>query len=694
MKIFRFAGIFIFVLFFLILGIAGSALVWLTKDLPDIKCLEDYSPPLVSRVFDKDGELVGEFFIQKRFPVELSRIPDIMVQATIAIEDRKFYRHWGVDIIGIMRAVIQNIKAGRTVQGASTITQQLARNLFLTQERTVVRKLKEILLAIQIERRYSKDEILHMYFNQIYYGNGAYGIEASALSFFGKHVDELNLYEAALLAALPKSPIYFDPFKNPEKALVRRNVVLNAMEETGAISEEEAERAKNAPLSLNQKINTFSKAPYFIEEVRRRVIRKYGENMLYRNGLDIYTTLDSDLQEKAIASMEWWLRRTEKMYRFKVEKDTTRKDTTGGMTKYIQGAVVAIEAETGAVTCLVGGRDFEESEFNRATQAKRQPGSAFKPFVYTACIDNGFTPSDEVLDIPIVIMSGGVEYSPANYDHKFKGPVTIREALALSRNLAAVRLIRYIGEQTVVEYARRMGIKSELKAVTSLALGACEVTPLEITGAYSVFPNLGVRVEPYFIERIEQRGGDIIYEHKIQKEEVIAPATAFIMTHLMRNVIEEGTAIGVRLRGFSRPAAGKTGTTDDFSDAWFVGFTPDIVCGVWVGFDTRKRIVRGATGANFAVPLWTKFMDEATRGKPVKEFKIPKGVVSRTICNVTHKLANEYCPHTRREFYIAGTEPTEICDVHTKDGILSNKFYYNPSTFEKIDRETVNKKGF
>lgn len=694
MKIFRFVGVFIFILFFLILGIAGSALVWLNRDIPDIRCLEDYSPPVVSKVFDKDDELVGEFFIQKRFPVELSHIPDIMVKATIAIEDRKFYNHWGVDIIGITRAVIQNIKAGRTVQGASTITQQLARNLFLTQERTIVRKLKEILLAIQIERRYSKDEILNMYFNQIYYGNGAYGIEAAALSFLGKHVGELNLYEAALLAALPKSPIYFDPFKNPEKALVRRNIVLNAMKETGEIGDKEAERAKNAPLLLNQKINTFSNAPYFIEEIRRRVVRRYGENMLYRNGLDIYTTLDSDLQEKAISSLEWWLERTEKMYRFKVEKDTSKKDTTGGMTKYIQGSIVAIEAETGAVRSLVGGRDFEESEFNRATQAKRQPGSAFKPFVYTACIDNGFTPSDEVLDIPIVIVSGGEEYSPANYDHKFKGPVTIRKALALSRNLAAVRLIRYIGEQTVVEYARKMGIKSQLKAVTSLSLGACEVTPLELTSAYSVFPNLGVRIEPYFIEKIEHRDGDLIYEHKIQKEEVIAPATAFVMTDLMRSVIEEGTAVGVRLRGFSRPAAGKTGTTDDFSDAWFVGFTPDLVCGVWVGFDTRKRIVRGATGATFAVPLWTKFMDEATKGKPVKEFKIPNGVVSRTVCDVTHKLANEYCPHTRKEFYIAGTEPTEICDIHTKDGILTNKFYYNPSTFEKIDRETVNKKGF
>ncbi len=695
MKFLRFFGITSFIIFFVLLGVIGSTLLWVRKDLPDIKVLEDFSPPVVSRVFDKDGELVGEFFIQKRLPVALREIPEIMIEATIAFEDRKFYRHWGIDIIGIARAFLQNIKAGRTKQGASTITQQLARNLFLTQERTVVRKMKEALLAIQIERRYSKDEILTMYFNQIYYGNGAYGIEAAALSFFGKHSRELTLHEAALLAALPKSPIYYDPFKNPERALIRRNVVLNSMTETGVISKEVAERAKNAPLGLQSHIDVFKDAPYFVEEIRRRILERYGENMLYRNGLDIYTTLDKDMQKKANVAVEKWLVQTEKMYRFKFVRDTIERDTSGNITKYIQGALVALEAETGAVRALVGGRDFEDSEFNRATQAKRQPGSAFKPFVYTACIENGFTPSDEVLDIPIVMVSGGVEYSPANYDHKFTGPITLRKALALSRNLAAVRLIRYIGEQTVVEYAKRMGIKSKLKAVPSLALGACEVTPLEITAAFAVFPNLGVRVEPYFIERIVHReSDDLIHEHEVRKEEVITPAAAYVMIDLMSSVIDMGTAVGVRIEGFGRPAAGKTGTTDNYSDAWFIGFTPDLVCGVWVGFDTRKKITRGASGATFAVPLWTRFMREALKGKPVKRFSVPKGVVSRSICNLSNKLANEYCTDVRKEIYIAGTEPREICDVHTKDGILPSNFLYNPFYFEKIDRETVNKKGF
>jgi len=694
MRIFRFFSITLFILFFIFLGIVGSAILWLRKDLPDTKCLEDFSPPVVSRVFDKDGNLVGEFFIQKRLPVDLREIPEEMIYATIAIEDRKFYRHWGVDIVGIVRAALQNIKARKTVQGASTITQQLARNLFLTQERTVVRKMKEILLAIQIERRHSKNEILTMYFNQIYYGNGAYGVEAAALTFFGKHAKELTLPEVTLLAALPKSPIYFDPTKNPEKALIRRNVVLNAMTATGAIKESEAERAKNAPLGLNSHIDTFKEAPYFVEEIRRRIFERYGENMLYRNGLNIYTTLDTDLQKKANKAMEKWLKQTERMYRFKVVRDTTERDTSGGMTKYIQGAVVVIEPETGAVRALIGGRDFEDSEFNRATQAKRQPGSAFKTFVYTACIENGFTPSDEVLDIPIVMISGGVEYSPTNYDHKFTGPIPLRRALALSRNLAAVRLIRYIGEQTVVEYAKRMGIKSTLKAVPSLALGSCEVTPLELTAAYTVFPNLGVRIEPYFIEKIVQRGGDLIYQHEVQKEEVISPATAYVMIDLLSSVIDQGTAVGARLEGFTKPAAGKTGTTDDYSDAWFIGFTPDLVCGVWVGFDTRKKIARGASGATFAVPMWTRFMKDATKGKPIKKFPVPKGVVSRTVCTLSHKLANEYCPDVRREIYIAGTEPNEICDIHTKDGVLSDKFLYNPLYFEKIDRESVNKKGF
>lgn len=694
MRILRLIGILLFVLFFLLLGVFGTTIVLLKRDLPDIKMLEDFSPPVVTRVYDKRGDLIGEFFFQKRLRVSLNDIPRTMVDATIAIEDRKFYKHWGIDITGILRAVIQNIKARRTVQGASTITQQLARDLFLTQKRTIDRKMKEALLAIEIERRYSKDEILTMYFNQIYYGNGAYGVEAAAQSFFNKHTEDLSISESALLAALPRSPTYYDPFKNPEKALKRRNIVLNAMIETGSVSESEGERAKNAPLGLHTYIGTFKKAPYYVEEVRRRVLERYGENMLYRNGLDIFTALDSDMQEMANKDTEKWLKQTEDIYRFKVERDSTKRDSLKEITKYIQGALIAIEPQTGAVRALVGGRDYMDSEFNRATQAKRQPGSAFKPFVYTACIDNGFTPTDEIMDIPIVIMSGGVEYSPANYDHKFKGPVTLRKALALSRNLAAVRLIRYIGEQTVVEYAKKMGIESRLKAVPSLALGSSEVTPLEITAAYGVFPNLGVRVDPYFIERIVQRGGDVVYEHETQKEQVIPPATAYVMTSLLRSVIDEGTAIGARLEGFSIPAAGKTGTTDNYSDAWFIGFTPDLVCGVWVGFDTRKKIARGASGATFAVPLWTRFMKDATKNKPVKNFKVPNGVVTRKICVLTNKLANEYCPHARTEVYIAGTEPIEICDVHSKEGVLPNRFLYDPFYFEKLDRETVNRKGF
>ncbi len=695
MKFFRISSIVFFILSFIILGVVGSTVLWLKKDLPDIKSLEDFSPPVVSRVFDKDGNLVAEFFVQKRHPVPISEIPRQMIEATIAIEDRKFHRHWGVDIIGIARAFLENLRAGKIVQGASTITQQLARDLFLTQETTYMRKMREALLAIQIERSYSKDEILEMYFNQIYYGNGAYGVEAAALSFFGKHANELILSEVALLAGLPRSPFYYDPFKFPEKSLGRRNVVLNAMIETGAITKAEGEKTKSAPLGLYPQIEAFKDAPYFIEEVRRRTLERYGENMLYRNGLNIYTTLDADLQKKANSAVENWLTQTEKMYRFKVVRDTTESDTSDGITtKYIQAAVVVIEPETGAVRALVGGRDYEESEFNRATQAKRQPGSAFKPFVYTACIDKGFTASDEVLDIPIVMVAGGEEYAPANYDRKFTGPITLRKALALSRNLAAVRLIRYIGEQTVVEYAKRMGIKSRLKAITSLALGSCEVTLLELTASYSVFPNLGVKVDPYFIERIVLREGDSVFQHEVHREEVVSPQTSFVMTDLMRSVIEEGTGIGARIEGFSRPAAGKTGTTDNYSDAWFIGFTPDLVCGVWVGFDTRKRITRGASGATFALPVWTAFMKAATKGKPVKRFNVPKGIVTRTICTISHKLANEYCPNTRKEIYIAGTEPQEICDIHTKDGYVLNKFLYNPFYFEKIDRETVKKKGF
>ena len=694
MRALRYIGIVLFVLFFLFIGTVGSGILLLKKDLPDIKYLEDFSPPVVSKVFDKDGNLISEFFIQKRFPVSLREIPQQLKEATIAIEDRKFYKHWGIDILGILRAFIHDIKARKVVQGASTITQQLATNLFLTKKTSIIRKMKEALLAIEIERHYSKDEILEMYFNQIYYGNGSYGVEAAALSYFGKHAKDLDLSESALLAGLPRSPVYYDPFKHPKKALKRRNVVLNVMVETGAITKEQADEAKKEKIYLHPKKDTFKDAPYFIEEVRRRVLERYGKNMLYRNGLNIYTTLDIDLQKKANSSLENWLRTTEKMYHFKVKRDTTKRDTTGGITKYIQGAMVVIEPKTGAVRALIGGRDFRDSEFNRATQARRQPGSAFKPFLYTACIDNGFRTSDEVLDIPIVIHSGGEEYSPSNYDHKFMGPITLRKAFALSRNLAAIRLIRYVGEQTVVEYAKKMGITSPIKPVPSLALGSYEVTPLEITAAYCVFPNLGIRVKPYFIEKIVQHEGNIIYQHQIQKERVISPATAYIMIDLMKSVINEGTAIGARLEGFTKPAAGKTGTTDNYSDAWFIGFTPNLVCGVWVGFDTRRKIRRGASGATFAVPLWTRFMKKATKGKPAIDFTVPVGVVTRTICPVSHKLANQYCPNPRKEVYLAATEPTEICDIHTKTGISLKRFSHNPLYFEKLDRETMHKKGF
>jgi penicillin-binding protein 1A len=658
-------GVVILFLAFAASGFLVGSIRWLQRDLPPPSALREFRSPLVTRIYDANGEFITEFYLEKRVPVPLSRVSPQFIDAILAIEDRRFRQHWGIDLSGVIRATLRDLRARRRAEGASTITQQLARNLFLTPEKTWPRKIKEALLALQIERLYSKDEILELYLNQICFGHGAYGVEAASQLYFGKHANELTLAESALLAGIPRRPVRYSPFDNPEAALARRNVVLRVMVEAECISAEEAAAAAEEPVVVQRPELIPNEAPYFVESVRKRIEDRFGPDFIYHEGASIETTLDLRLQRIANHVLEEGLASLEHIYRLSDARDTATESLPQGPPRYLQGALVCIDPKTGAVRALVGGRDFQASQFDRATQARRQPGSAFKPFVYTAAVDNGFTPVDIILDSPIVVETPLDVWRPANYDGQFIGPASLRIGLALSRNLMAVRLLRRVGTRTVISYARRMGIKSDLQDVLSLALGSCEVTLLELTSAYGVFANGGVRAEPFFISRVTDRDGNAVYEANPWEEVALTPQTTYIMVSLLESVMNAGTARRARLLGLTAPAGGKTGTTNDFTDAWFIGFTPDLVCGVWVGFDELKPIAEGASGAVAALPIWTAFMKEAIgEEQEPKEFDVPPGIVQRLICAETGLLATDACPEVREEVFIAGTEPTVACDIH------------------------------
>ena len=690
-EVLRIAGLLALFLAVFAAGAGVSGIRFLKKGLPSAHDLESFKAPLVTRFYDVNDSLLAEFYIEKRMPVPLDKVPKHLVDAVITMEDRKFYEHWGVNLLSVFRAVLSNLRAGRVVRGGSTITQQLARALFLTQERSLIRKMREALLAMEVERTYSKDKILEMYLNQIYFGHGAYGIKSAAKTYFSKDVEDLTLAEAGLLAGIIRSPAAYSPFSHPEKALRRRSVVLEAMVGEGVITRREAAQAKNSPLGVKRFVEGTTKAaPYFVEEVRRFIERKFGSTMLYRDGVSVYTTLDIGLQRKAEEVLETWLSSFEKTNRFKstFEDNEPLPESLGFEgTSYLQSALVAIDPRTGYVEAMVGGRSFEDSKFNRATQAHRQPGSAFKPFLWTAAIDNQYTAADIVLDAPIIVAIKDSIYRPSNYDHKFLGPITLRKGLARSRNLVAIRLIQKIGAYTVTEYARSMGIRSRLARVLSLALGSSSTTLLEIVSAYGVFANQGVRVEPTLIRKIVGRRGEIIYEDVPYSVRVLSPQTAYITTSMLESVLNEGTGYAARSRyHFVRRAAGKTGTTDNYSDAWFIGFTPDLVCGIWVGFDEMKRITEGGTGARVALPAWAEFMKAAQKGKPVLEFQEPERITHARICTKTGLLATDACPNTRDEVFVEGTEPAEFCGMHKLgiDRLLEDEYQ-----FEKLDRKSL-----
>ncbi len=703
-----------------------SAYKTLTEGLPQLDELENYDSSLVTRVYDRHGELIADFFIEKRLLIDLAEVPLFIRQATIAVEDARFYSHGGFDTRGILRAMWVNFRAGEVREGASTITQQVARTLFLNRERTMRRKLREIILAARIERRFSKDEILRMYLNQVFYGHNAYGVEAAAQIYFGKATKALTLGEGLLIVGLTQSPNAYSPLKDLPRSLQRRQYVLRRMVEQGHLDANQAQQVAQEPVELNPNYKQVNKSPYFVEYVRQYLETHYGSRRLYRGGFEVHTTLDLHLQQVAEQAVRRGVREVDQRHgyqgplrRVDLSRDAERnrqviesvaippdgdrtiregerltgvvlnvgekavwvavKDSRGVMTPkdsfawvrepdlkrgfdrrarrepreifqrgdvirvravrvdargqahilaleqdpVVQSALMTIEAGSGHVLAMVGGYDFAISQFNRATQAIRQPGSAFKPIIYTAALEAGKTPASIVYDRAVVKRDADTQqvWKPKNYSHKYYGAQTLRTALTHSRNMVTIRLMEDIGVPAVLASARRLGIESPLAPYLSLALGSSGVSLLELTASYSTFANGGLYIPPIFITRIEDADGQVIEEHLPQAQRALSPEIAYIMTSMLQGVIENGT--GRRVRALKRPAAGKTGTTNDFRDAWFIGFTPEIITGVWVGIDDHTMLGQHENGGRAAAPIWLEFMQEAVRGHPITDFPIP-----------------------------------------------------------------------
>lgn len=775
----------------LALLVAGAAAVYvgsLTHDLPDYEVLANYEPPVMTRVHASDGSLMAEFARERRLYLPIQAIPNRVKAAFISAEDKTFYEHGGLDFGGLARAVVTNVRnmgSGRRPVGASTITQQVAKNFLLTSNQTYDRKIKEAILAMRIEQAYSKDRILELYLNEIFFGLGSYGIASAALSYFDKSVGELTIAEAAYLAALPKGPNNYHPFRHPDRAIERRNWVIDRMAENGYITAEEAEETKREPLGVNARTAThyLFASEYFTEEVRRQIIQKYGVDALYEGGLSVRTTLNPSLQVSARKTLqsallrydeargwrgalkhvdlgsdwgtafgdmrafsdvpEWQLaivlnvsaagadiglqppleasgsRSNERKRAFIAADDmkwamrvtniggkrSSAKSPEGvlksgdiiyvskaeGDSRYrlqqppkLEGALVAMDPHTGRVLALAGGFSFAESEFNRATQAYRQPGSSFKPFVYAAALDNGYTPASVVLDGPLEVDQGGSlgVWAPKNYSGKFSGPSTLRYGIEQSRNVMTVRLAQDMGMKTVAEYAERFGLYDKMLPVLSMSLGAGETTVLRVVTAYSVIANGGQSITPSMIDRIQDRYGKTVFKHDMRqcegcnaprwanqeeptliddRDQVLDPMTAYQITSMMEGVVQRGTA--QLLKSLERPIAGKTGTTNDEKDAWFVGFTPDLVVGVFMGYDTPTPLGRGNTGGALAAPVFKAFMEDALAGTPKTDFRVPEGMTLIAINRKTGMHTNKGDPNLIMEAFKPGTGPSDTYSV-------------------------------
>ncbi len=727
-----------------------------TRDLPTFDSFQDYQPSLVSRVYADNGDIIGQFFIERRLYTPIDQIPKALTQAVIAVEDTRFLEHPGLDIVGIGRAAWTNLKKGGRFQGASTITQQLARALFLTPERTYTRKIKELVLAIKMEWVLTKDQILEMYLNQIYFGHGAYGIAAATLTYFDKSVTELILPEAAFLAGLPKAPNTYSPFRNPDRAKSRKELVLHRMIEAGFITKEEAQTAIGTTLNYRrQAIKPI--ASYFVEDIRQHLVERYGESLVYKGGLQIYTTLNIEMQNLAEESLQQGLRQLDKrqgwrgplahveltkdfvppeeypelhsphaalvhgLYRALVTKVTKKsadilvgntfkgtislddmkwaerrlKDVNdvgtalvqkkitprrilkvgdiievlpkkGNLesgifmleqTPLVEGSLLALDPRTGAVQAMSGGYDFNRSQFNRAVAARRQPGSAFKPLIYATALQQGLTPATLILDAPVVYQDEELDrvWKPENYEKRFYGTISLREALRHSRNAATVRLLEQIGVPEVITVASSLGIQSPLSQDLSLALGSSSVTLQEITSAYGVFSNQGMWLRPYHITLVKDVKGELLEQHLFEPRQAMTQENAYLTTNMLMDVIQSGT--GRRAKRIGRPLAGKTGTTNGYKDAWFVGYAPNLATGVWVGFDSVRTLGRLESGAHAALPIWTQFMGKALRDLPVMTFTIPEGIQFAQVDTTTGDLPTKSSRHISTEVFRKGTEP-------------------------------------
>ena len=761
--------LFVLGFFVAILGaLAGVGVYfYISKDLPHIKSLTEYHPSIITNVYSDDGRKIAEFFKERRIIKPLDEMPAALINAFVAAEDSRFYKHKGIDFYSIVRAFFKNLEAGTIVQGGSTITQQVTKSFLLTPERSYTRKLKEAILAYRIDKAFNKDEILYLYLNQIYLGHGAYGVEAAAENYFGKTVKDLNMAECAILAGLPQAPSKYSPFKYPERAKQRQIYTLNRMVDEGFISNIQATEAINTVVEIKPRRNWYiEEIPYYTEQVRRYVEEKYGRDVLYTQGLEIYTAASIEMQKTAREEVEKGLYELDKRQGFRgplkilapeeietfsrsiqselddnslqagqtikgvvVKVDDKNKTVTVRIGNFLgqialedmawarkpdlevayyetkvkhpgealaagdvilvkvkekkedsdlwqlaleqepvaQAALLCLEAETGFIKAMVGGRDFRDSQFHRALQSRRQPGSAFKPIIYAAALDRQFddepdrfyTPASVIIDSPIVFEDQERDFTwkPKNYKERFFGPTLMRDALAKSRNVVTIKILHDIGIDYAIEYAHKLGITSDLAKDLSIALGSSGVSLLELTKAYSVFANQGYLVEPVFITKIVDREGNVLEEAAPERIKVIEKTTAYLMTHMLEGVVKYGT--GWRVKALNRPVAGKTGTTNNLFDAWFMGYTPQYITGTWVGFDSEAPLGKSETGSRAASPIWLGFMKRVLEDKPPKIFEVPEGIVFTKIDAETGLLP---IPESKETVFVSfreGTEPTE-----------------------------------
>lgn len=646
----------------LVTGLAAALMAgYMLLDLPPIDSLRNYEPPMVTEVYSSDGKVMAWWYKEKRWPVDISRIPDRLKNAFLAAEDARFYEHKGIDFLGVIRAVIKNVEAGGIVQGASTITQQVTRSLLLTRERSWIRKLKEAILAWQIDAALTKDQILNLYLNQIYLGSGAYGVEAAARTYFAKHVDELSIAESAMIAGLTQAPSKYDPYRHFDRAKKRQRYVLRRMFEEGFITAQERDEALSEQIVLKRmKVTPPKGAEYFIQEVKKDLLHRYGRQRLLQDGFKVFTTLDSNLQEKAFDAVVKGL-----------DAVAARHKRDKALREQINGALLSMDAQTGAVLAMVGGKDFKKTQFNLATQGRMQPGSAFKPIVYSTAMKAGLIqPNTIIVDEPISLpgISREERWEPENFDKTYMGPITIRTALTYSRNVISVKVAQMVGVSQIRKQARLMGITAPLADNLSIALGSSAIPVIQLVEAYSTFVNQGRRAAPQYVEQILDRHGEILELLEPNLKEALDPVTAFQMAYLLMGVVQDGT--GRRARAVGIPVGGKTGTTDDCRDAWFVGFSPEVVTAVWVGRQDRKSLGRRETGGRAACPIWTEYMKVTVPMLTKKSYDIPPGIAFVPVDRQTGDIVTP-SPESHN-FVWEALRRDELPPLHPAHGLLDS----------------------